>query len=513
MKKSLTLKLTLYFFSALFVFIALVGALFWYLFQERSEKFYTQRLTSIAVTLAENVEENKEFSFDFMPEDKHANHHGNSIYTKRTFNADKDKPPPPKNHGEDVIARRLQELNRLSQGEVWIFDKKTNSLNAYGKENSESLDELPHDAGKTLSRVLSGEKVVSRNFSSLLSSPSITVGVPIMDKNGDIKGALLLHGKISGLKAVQQEAFKLLAAALCLGLFITVILSFVLAKKFVKPLKQMETFATELAKEKYYLRSGIKKEDEIGSLAKSLDLLAARLSDIENEKLRLEKMRQDFLTSVSHELKTPITVLRGILEMFTAGLVKTDEQKNNYFKQMEKNIIGLGRLVQDLFELSRLQNADFKIEKSELNLNDPLNDAIQSAKQMGMSKNISINVKDNKIPFVMQGDYGRLKQMFLIVLDNAVKFSPIDGEITVEKEIGENYAKIFVSDKGEGIKKEDLPHIFEKFHKQKNKNDEGTGLGLAIAKEIARRHFIEIICESEEGEGAKFMFVIEGNLQ
>ena len=218
-------------------------------------------------------------------------------------------------------------------------------------------------------------------------------------------------------------------------------------------------------------------------------------------------MRRDFLASVSHELKTPITVIRGLLEMMTAGLVTTEDKRQNCLAQMQKNILGLQRLVQDLFELSRLQNSDFTFEKEELNLIDPLNDAIQSAKQMAKSKSVTVMLTTEPSPIILEGDYVRLRQMFLTVLDNAVKFSPTKGTVTVSVNQSENSWNISVTDEGEGIPKEELPHIFEKFHRQKDKkNNEGTGLGLAIAKEIARRHDVTITAENVKDSGAKFTF-------
>lgn len=508
MKTSLTLKLTLYFSAAVLTLIIVVGAFFTYLYQQRSEKIYVSRLTSIAVALAQNVGENEEIAFNFPPlpppEKPPINR---NYYTRRTFNANEDRPRDPKFRNNERIARQLRDLNRFSQGEVWIVDKKTRSFSVYGKENSVSYDKLPEKAEEMLENVFLGENSVSRNFSPLLSAPSISVGVPIKDKDGNTKGALVLHSATGGLQTAQDEAYKLLAAALAVGTVLTLLLSAILAKTFVKPLKQMEAFAKDLAEEKYFLRSGIEKTDEIGSLAKSLDMLAIRLEAIKNEKERLQKMRQDFLTGVSHELKTPITVIRGLLEMMTEGLANTEEQRENCLKLMQKNILGLGRLVQDLFELSRLQNSDFTIEKNEINLKDALNDALQATRQIGTKKDVEVIATSNGEPIILNGDYGRLRQMFLAVLDNAVKFSPIGGKIEVSVATSDNLWQISVKDKGEGIAKEDLPHIFEKFHSQKSqKNDDGTGLGLAIAKEIANRHNIKISCQSEKGEGAEFIF-------
>lgn len=504
----LTKKLTLYFSASILILIIIVGAIFSYQFQKKSEQIYIERLTDLAVALAENMWEDSTLIFPSQekppkpPNPKH--------YTRRSFDAENAPPPERKPPKDLLIAKRLKELNRISSGEVWLVDGKTRTVCVYGNENSVKFESLPEDAEKMLETVLSGERAVSRKFSAILPSPSFTIGVPIVGKDGEVQGALLLHVATGGLKALQRDAFILLGVALAIGLIITALVSFYLARTFIRPLKRMEEFAGDLAAEKYYLRSGIEQKDEIGSLAKSLDLLAMRLEEIDKEKKRLEKMRQDFLAGVSHELKTPITVLRGLLEMMSAGLVKNEEHKNNCLNQMNKNILSMQRLVQDLFELSRLQNSDFTIIKSELNLIDPLNDAIEAAKQMAKEKNIRVTKPENIAPIIINGDYGRLKQMFLTVLDNAVKFSPENEKIEVCVETNGNSWSVSVKDNGAGINAEEIPYIFEKFHSQKGvKNGDGTGLGLPIAKEIANRHDIKIFCESEEGKGSCFSFITD----
>ena len=518
MKKSLTLKLTLYFFIALTVFILLVGIMFGRQFQQKSEARYVERLTSLAVALAENIGESGESQIIFAPDEKMKGmgpHHGMGMGKmrnpeamtpdERIKNRESMAKERKKAAAKENIIRRIRDLNRISQGEIRIVDANTRTSYVYG--NDSVPDKLPAETNELLEKARAGEKGVIRNSSFLLSDSTLTVGVPIMDKNGEVIGALLLRNATNELVSMQKEAFSLLGAALLLGFVITLVLSAVLAKSFVKPLKQMEGFAVDLAKEKYYLRSDIKREDEIGSLAKSLDLLAARLEEIDNEKSRLDKMRKDFLASVSHELKTPITVVRGLIEMMTAGLVTTEDKRQSCLSQMQKNILGLQRLVQDLFELSRLQNADFTFETEELNLIDPLNDAVQSAKQMAKSKSVAVELMVEPSPIILKGDYVRLRQMFLTVLGNAVKFSPERGTVRIGVSQSENSWSISVTDEGAGISEEELPHIFEKFHRQTGeKNNDGTGLGLAIANEIARRHDINIAAGNVKNGGAVFTF-------
>jgi signal transduction histidine kinase len=163
----------------------------------------------------------------------------------------------------------------------------------------------------------------------------------------------------------------------------------------------------------------------------------------------------------------------------------------------------LQRLINDLLDLSKLQNPDFRMEMQELDLRDVLCDAVRSASQLAREKNVAIRQTCDGPAPRLAGDYGRLRQMFLIVLDNAVKFSPPGSDVTVTLED----SAVTIRDRGAGITEEDLPHIFDRFYKTRSEeNKSGSGLGLAIARQIAERHHIELSAESRPGEGASFRF-------
>ena len=163
----------------------------------------------------------------------------------------------------------------------------------------------------------------------------------------------------------------------------------------------------------------------------------------------------------------------------------------------------LERLVGDLLDLARLQNTDFKIEISKLNLTDVINDVVRSAMQIANNKNITINKEIENNIYEINGDYERLRQMFLIILDNAIKFSKENSCIDVTLKNNQ----IIIRDYGEGIDEEHLPHIFDKFYKTYDKkNETGSGLGLAIANQIAKRHNIILEAKNADKGGAEFIF-------
>ena len=204
----------------------------------------------------------------------------------------------------------------------------------------------------------------------------------------------------------------------------------------------------------------------------------------------------------THELRTPVTVLRGSLEALCDGVVSDGPKVAEYHREMLGEARHLERLVNDLLELSRLQNRDFAIEMAPINLLDPLQEARRSAARLGQSKSVYLEMQA-PTPLPFEGDYGRLRQMFLIVLDNAVKFSPPGGCVA----IAADSEKIVISDQGCGIKEDQLPHIFDRFYRSRSaQNAGGTGLGLAIAAGIARRHGMEITADNLPEGGAVFTF-------
>ena len=225
-------------------------------------------------------------------------------------------------------------------------------------------------------------------------------------------------------------------------------------------------------------------------------------------------MRQNFIVNISHELRTPITVIRGSMEAICDGIISDPEQLKEYNRQILSDSIHLQRLVNDLIDLTKLQNTDFSIDKSIIDLSEIVNDAVRSMKQISTKKNIKINFFGNKVNqkkenYLFTGDYQRIRQMIIIILDNAIKFSSENQKIDIYlRKVNKKY-ELKICDYGKGIDPENIGEIFNRYHKsntEENKN--GMGLGLAIAKEIAIRHNIEILAESELDVQTVFTFLI-----
>lgn len=403
----------------------------------------------------------------------------------------------------------LQFFDALTQADVWIVNE-SKELITHG---SYTYQDLPVDVHSMSDRIFTGETVFSEGFSELLKVPTMTVGVPLHDSHGAVNGAVLLHTPVHGIDVAISRGVAIFSISIFAALLMTVITALVLSYFFTKPLQKMERTARKLTDGDYKARTGVTQQDELGRLAQTMDLLAERLDEVSLEKDRLDHMRQDFVTNISHELRTPVTVLRGTLESLRDGIISGPEETTQCLEDMVAESVFLERLVNDLLELSRLQNADFNIEMLPVNLCDVVSDVVRGMRRVSRQKKVAISAANPYSAYWMIGDYGRIRQMLLIVLDNAVKFSAPGQIVTMElMEWEPGKMTLRIADSGVGIPAAELPFIFKRFQKsQEESNRGGTGLGLSIARQIAVRHGIEITVSSEEQVGTEFLFLFSSN--
>lgn len=468
MKNKITKRLIIYFSIVLLIFTIIITILFVAIFGRYSKNIRKSELKQRAIAISETLSDY--FSNNY----KKGNRNGKGGY-----------------------GAYIKFLDDIAMSKVWIVDRQAQTINIGNGHNIIQYSELPNVANILIQKVFEGEISFSSSFSELLDAPSITVGAPIFNNNKEVVAAVLLHGEIEGFEKTYKIGIFILILCLILALVLSTCIAIILSIRFVKPLKQMDIAAQKLIEGDYTIKTNINQNDEIGVLASNIDELSKRLYEISLENKKLDELKKDFISNISHELRTPVTVIRGSLEALYDGIITDELQVKEYYEQMLSDTIHLQRLVNDLLELSRLQNIDFSIEMRELNLIDVLSDAIRSVKRIALEKQVSIVFENNNFIAIMQGDYHRLRQMFIIVIDNAIKFSKTNNKIDIKVYINNATCKIDIIDYGCGIKEEDLPYIFERFyHVKSQQNNMGTGLGLAIARQIAVRHDIQIVCTS-----------------
>ncbi len=393
----------------------------------------------------------------------------------------------------------LRALNTQAGIDAWVVDKQGGVTTGYAQEGTA----LPMEAADLVQAVLIGETRFGENFSSQQGDPTLTLGVPV--KQGTlVTGALLLHMPLDTLQEARQAGLRILLISVLIGLLCAFSLSSLLIRRLTKPLKIIQKTALKLAEGDYSAATGITQPDEVGELAGALDLLSLKLAKAKEQSDSADALRQDFMANVSHELKTPVTVLRATLEALRDGMVEAKDASSAY-TLMLRETHALEALIRDQMELSRLQAPEFSLSKEKLDLRQTLQDAQRSAHAMAQRRGVRVSVELPQEPLLFLGDAGRLRQMVLIALDNAIRFSPENGLVTLKLLDG----RIQVEDEGPGFPPESLPRVFERFYRAPgNRNGEGSGLGLTIAREIALRHGIEAQASNKAGSGAVVTFLL-----
>lgn len=225
---------------------------------------------------------------------------------------------------------------------------------------------------------------------------------------------------------------------------------------------------------------------------------------------RLEKTRRDYVANVSHELRTPLTAVRGLLEPLSDGMITDEETRQRYYRIMLREVVRLSRLITDMLELSRLQSGTEHMELHAVNLTELLQDTRQNYLNEASQRGINLKLDLDEIPFAMT-DEDRVEQLLVILIDNAMHYTPEGGSITIgaTPTTGDRIL-VTVADTGCGIAPDDLPHVFERFFKtDRSRKEGGTGLGLSIAKQIIDKLGESIYVESNPGQGTSFHFTLK----
>ena len=391
MKYKITRKLVLYFTSVILLFSVVVGGAFLLLFTRHTEEIYRadmqERAEAIAAGVADYLEDGgPALDEAAVPAKGNATgkQTGNAVLAQNGATGTTGR----KNvNGYNAYITAIQDI---AMGEVWIVDQSAETISVGTGKKEITYAELPSAALALVDEVFEGKVAFSEGFSPLLEDTSITVGAPVLSAEGEVIAAVLLHDYIANMQAAVRSGFSTLGISLALALIAAVGIAVLLAKRFIQPLKRMEETTQQLADNHYEAHTGIIQNDEMGSLAANIDILADKLAEAAQESAKLDKMRKDFITSISHELRTPVTVIRGSLEALNDHVVEDPAKIDEYYQQMLTESIHLERMINDLLELSRLQNPDYQMEMSSLNFVDVVENAIRSVRYIAREKEITL---------------------------------------------------------------------------------------------------------------------------
>src|SRR6266536_1646306 len=335
------------------------------------------------------------------------------------------------------------------------------------------------------------------------------IGVPVI-REGSVVGAVYLAYRVEGgglTVAIRGTAnfvgtvwWQFLLAGLSAAIIALALARF-LARGLTQPLRDMAEAASGMARGDYRHRVDVASRDEVGRLAVAFNRMAGEMEG-------LERLRRDLVANVSHELKTPISALRAHLENLLDGV---EEPNPAVLTVMLQQAERLSRLVEQLLDLSRLESGDVPLELEPVELG-PLVQRVVGELEVArpdVGLNVRTDVPSDLPPIT--ADLERIHQVLFNLLDNAFRFTPTGGMVSVGAVRENGGCEVRVEDTGPGIPPEHLGLVFERFYRidpSRSRGDGGTGIGLAIARSVVEAHGGRIWAESGDGRGATFRFVL-----
>lgn len=374
-------------------------------------------------------------------------------------------------------------------------------IDQYGIKKHEKID--AEDVNKALQGVKDLYPIAHRIESTNEHVMSISVPIKI---NNVIEGAIRYTVSLTEIDAT---IFKLALGLMLAGIFILIIaisLSLRFAETIIQPLIELKEFANELAHGNFSikLKDTIISDDEIGDLAKTFVYMAAEID-------KSEKLKEEFISSISHELRTPLTSIKGWSETLGyEGITRNELDLGLGIIQDETE--RLIKLVEELLDFSRLASDRIKLKIDTVDIKKLAIGVVNQLKVKSNEKNIKLNVEfENDNIDLIQGDKDRLRQVLINLIQNSIKFTDEGGFINIKVSQGEEYTTIKVVDNGEGIEKENLEKVLDKFF-QEDYNKAGSGLGLAISNEIVKLHGGKMTLNSKKGVGTSITVKIKNTL-
>lgn len=327
-------------------------------------------------------------------------------------------------------------------------------------------------------------------------------GLPIYNSNS-VVGYLLTGSMIANSLSDEEIMYlnRVRAIIIYVSLFalvIAVIFSYIFSSKLTKPIRRLLKATNDIKSGDYTARVEVDGIDELSNLGHSFNIMA---QSIENS----DKWRKQIIADSAHELRTPVSLIQGNLEMILEGVYNPDrEHLENIYSETKT----LSRLIKELQELSSAESGSMVLQKEKLNIQELLNTTIKIFTP-GTSVRFLTSIDEN-IPLIT-GDYQKLKQVVSNIISNGIKYTEDNGEIHISAYLKNSDAIIKISDNGCGISSDDTEKIFERFYRtdsSRNRKTGGSGLGLAISREIIKLHNGRIYAESEENKGTTITIVL-----
>ena len=393
--------------------------------------------------------------------------------------------------------KQLRAVSTYLSASIWIVNPSGTVL-----LTSEELPDLenPMVISGFNPAVTDNSYYMINNFFGVYDEDVLSVFTPITT-GYKIRGYVIIHQPISALNKRSDAYLSITYITLVILFVLSLIILIFFTEFFYRPLRKIISAAEQYAAGNMHYECTVESRDELGYLSATLNYMAGELAASED-------VQKKFVANVSHDFRSPLTSIKGYLEAMIDGTIPP-EMHEKYLKIVLNETERLTKLTNSLLTLNNLNTKGMVLEMSDFDINEIIRQVVASFEGTVTKKGIHINLVLTGEEMYVHADMSKIQQVLYNLLDNAIKFSDKDSEITIETT--ERNDKLFVSvkDNGIGIPKDSLNQIFDRFYKSdlsRGKDKKGTGLGLSITKEIIHSHGEKIDVISTEGVGSEFIF-------
>ena len=356
-----------------------------------------------------------------------------------------------------------------------------------------------------MNEIIAGNDVSkSSELKNMFNSPRYIYAAPVIEEGGEVCGTVFVCAQTGMLGELLNTILKTIVVSILLVFLATLIAVFIVTDRITTPLKEIGRAAKSFAAGKFDVRVPVRGQDEIAEVAVAFNNMAESLNNY-------DKMRNTFMSNVSHDLRTPMTSISGFVDGILDGVIPPEKQEY-YLQIVSSEVKRLSRLVSTLLDISRIQAGERKFTMTHFDICEMGREIIISFEQKINEKHLDVDFEVDDDNMTVSADRDAIYQIFYNLCDNAVKFASEGGKFKVEiKKLKGKKVLVSVFKEGQGIAEEDMPYVFDRFYKSdksRGLNKTGAGLGLFISKTIVEAHGEKIWVESEYGNSCCFNFTL-----
>jgi len=407
------------------------------------------------------------------------------------------------------LRENLRLISNTTNTTVLLADEKGKCIVCTEKNKcSHEGSFIPENAMKTLS-AKENSLQLDETFTDIYSGSYYTVGRAARDTSGNIIGYVFAFSDSSGIIAFTQALLSMFMVSAGIMLLISSVVSIIVTSHLTTPLRNISEAARKFGQGDFSVRAETEGDDEVAHLAYTFNQMAAFVE-------KNEKSRSSFVANIAHELRTPMTSIKGFVDGIIDGTIPP-EMQGRYLKVISDEVGRLARLTNSMLDISKLESGEFQMNTVRYNIWDTIAAIAFAFENRIEDGEISLQgFRPRKV--MVNADKDIIHQVVYNIFDNALKFTPKGGYIafSVAEEKGSEMVTVKIRNSGQGINKDVLPYIFDRFYKadsSRSVHTKGAGIGLFIARTLVQRAGGDIWVESEEGSYTEFIFTVPSGRQ